>query len=443
MRSWILSRGDDVAFFDFTIDLRILFQTMAIALVTGMVAGVGPALYETRRLHTNPLRSITGADRVRQRWRHALVVFEIVVTMALLVTATAMIDAYQRARRTDVGFSTRPLMALRVEDARGVGATHVLEVLDGLPGVASAAASTSIPMTTTGPRERMATDAAGANGVTAERVDITPEFFNVLGVSLRAGRLFSTADSPAAGTAIASEALAARLFPGGSALGAQVWIGSSPYDIVGITADYASNPLRSSGEEPRLFLPLARDSKEVTRLGFLVRAANDPAPLVQGARRSVRDAGAGTVLSANTLDQIALVIGQEILVGTTPLVPLIAIGILLTSAGIYGVLAFALTRRARELAIRVAIGASGGDLARLIAFYTLRLVMLGSVLGLGATFALVALVRSSGGAGSIFDPPLHAFLVPLGIVLAIGAIVTWLPARRAFRVDPVVLLRTQ
>jgi ABC-type antimicrobial peptide transport system permease subunit len=106
------------------------------------------------------------------------------------------------------------------------------------------------------------------------------------------------------------------------------------------------------------------------------------------------------------------------------------------------VLAFALTRRARELAIRVAIGATGRDLTRLIAVHTLRLVLIGSVAGLAVTFALVSLVRSGGGAGSVFDPPMHAFIIPVVIVLAIGAITTWLPARRASRIDPVVLLRS-
>jgi putative ABC transport system permease protein len=442
IRGWMRSRGGEVTFIDLSIDPSVVLQTLTIAMLTGIVAGVAPALYETGRLQANPLRGMTGADRVRQRWRHALVVFEIAVTMALVVTASAMIDGYQRARRAQVGFSTSPLMALRVEDAKGVATSRVLEILDDLPGVAGAAASTSIPLSSGGPREPMATDAAGTNAVMAERADITSNFFDVLGVRMRAGRPFSAADASAARVAIASEALAAQLFAGRTAVGETVWIGSTPYDIIGVAADYSGNPLRSMGDEPRLFLPLARDSRQLPRLGFLVRAESDPAALVEAARRQVRDDGGGTVLGANTLDQTVRVIGAEILVGTAPLFPLIAIGMVLTSAGIYGVLAFALTRRARELAIRVAIGATGPDLARLVAMHTLRLVLVGSALGLTATFALVAVVRFGGGAGSIFDPPVQAFLAPLTIVLAIGAITTWLPARRASKVDPVVLLRS-
>jgi len=201
--------------------------------------------------------------------------------------------------------------------------------------------------------------------------------------------------------------------------------------------------LRPLGDELRVFIPLDRDSRQHSRLGFLVRAPSDPAPLVDVVRRQIRDEGAGTVLGSHTLEQSRRVGGSEILVGTAPLVPLIGIGMLLTTAGIYGVLAFALTRRARELAIRVAIGATGQDLARLIAVHTLRLVLIGSAAGLASTFALVSMVRAGGGAGSIFDPPLHAFIIPVAIVLAIGAATTWLPARRASRIDPVVLLRSQ
>ena len=442
LSGWMRSLGGEATFIDPSVDPRIFIQTLAIAGLTGIVAGVAPALYETRRLQTNPLRSMAGADRVRQRWRHALVVFEIAVTMALLVTASAMIDGFQRAMRAQVGFSSTPLMSVRIENSKGVPTTKVLDVLNRLPGVAGTAASTSVPLSGGSSRERVATDAAGTNAVAVERADITSNFLDVLGVPMRAGRAFSAIDAPHGRIVIASESLARRLFPDRTAIGETVWLGTTPYDIVGIAADYSGNPMRALGDELRLFLPLARDSSDVQRVSFLVRAQSDPASLVEPARRQLKDEGVGTVVNANTLDQFVRVVGSEILAGTVPLFPLIAIGMLLTSAGIYGVLAFALTRRARELAIRVAVGATGHDLARLIAVQTVRLVLVGAGAGLAGTLALVAVVRSSGGAGSIFDPSFYAFLAPLAIVLTIGALTTWLPARRASRVDPVVLLRS-
>jgi putative ABC transport system permease protein len=200
--------------------------------------------------------------------------------------------------------------------------------------------------------------------------------------------------------------------------------------------------MRLDGADPKVFLPLPLDSKDMTRLHFLVRAEGDPAALVQTVRRAAREAAAGTIVTnAYTIDQIIRVMGQEILVGTAPLFPLIAIGMLLTTGGIYGVLAFAIARRSRELAVRVAVGASGWDLVRLVSAHMLRLVATGSALGIAGTFALLRVVRAGGGAGSIFDPPIQAFLLPVLIVFAIGALATWIPARRVLRIDPVTLLR--
>src|SRR5207249_3762275 len=131
-----------------------------------------------------------------------------------------------------------------------------------------------------------------------------------------------------------------------------------------------------------------------------------------------------------------------ILVGTAPFVPLIAIGMLLTAAGIYGVLAFAIARRSKELAVRVAIGATGRDLVELVAGHSARLVAIGLLLGVAATYALRQIGRATGGGGSIFDARWQAFAIPVLIVLSIGALATWIPSRRAVKINPAVLLRT-
>jgi ABC-type antimicrobial peptide transport system permease subunit len=150
-----------------------------------------------------------------------------------------------------------------------------------------------------------------------------------------------------------------------------------------------------------------------------------------------------TVGGVETFDQRIQMGSREMLIGTAPLFPLVTIGILLTMAGIYGVLAFAIARRSRELAVRVAVGASAADVVRLVTAHTARLIAVGSAVGLLLMFVLSRLVRSGGGAGSIWDPALHSFLLPVMVVVAIGALATWIPSRRALKIDPVVLLRTQ
>ena len=173
----------------------------------------------------------------------------------------------------------------------------------------------------------------------------------------------------------------------------------------------------------------------------MVRASGDPALLTQTVRRELAAIGGSvTVASVTTIDQIKQIIGQEIIVGTFPLFPLIATGILLTAAGIYGVLAFAVSRRATELAVRMAIGATGRDLLRLVAAHSLRMLGLGTAIGIALTFALT---RVAQGRGGVFDSPgWEAFVAPMMIIAVVGAIATLIPMRRAIKINPATLLRT-
>jgi hypothetical protein len=215
-----------------------------------------------------------------------------------------------------------------------------------------------------------------------------------------------------------------------------------PYDIVGVVADYMSNPVESRLMSPKIFLPLPTDPKSITEVRFLIRATGDPGLLVDPVRRALRNGPPGvTVRNAFTLRQIIVVQGQEYLAGTAPLFTLVVIGMMLTSSGIYGVLAFAIARRSRELAIRVAIGAARGNQIALVMAQSLRLVLIGSTLGIALTFGLSRLVRATGGAGSLFDPPWPAFVIPVAIVVVAAMLATWIPARRALRVNPASLLK--
>jgi len=432
----------DLAFFDLSIDPWVLLQSAVITVLTGIVAGMAPALYETRRLHANPLTTIASSDRTRQRWRHALVILEITVTVALLVETGSMIGGYQRAIAAEMGFDRRPLLSARVENGGGIRAAQLVDAVAHVPGVAAAAVSTNVPFMGVGPSTRVATDAAGSNATPAARLSISPGFFATLGVPLRAGRIFTAEDSRAARAAIINEALANRMLAGRAGVGSRIWIGDTAHDVVGVIADYAGDPLEQRQVAGKVFLPLPMDAAAAKRLQVVVRASGDPSLLVQTVRRQIRDAAVGnTVAGAFTYAQITETMGEELLVGTVPLVPLIAIGMLLTTAGIYGVLAFAITRRSRELAVRVAIGATGRDLVRLVTAHSLRLVLLGTAFGIGLTFGLSRIVRASGGAGSVYDPTLTAFVVPILIVAVIGALATWIPSRRVMNINPALVLR--
>jgi len=425
---------------DFSIDYVVLMRTALVTIVSGILAGLAPALYETRRLQLDPLRRIS-SDRVRQRWRNALVVTEITVTIALLVVTSTMIDGYRRALSEDLGFDVRPLLAADVEASRGARIQEIRERLLALPGVAATAATTTPAMSGPAKRQRVALDGAGANAMMADSAFVSPDFWTTLRIPIRVGRTFVAGEVGQSGlpVVIINEALAERMWPGRNPIGRELWTEGRRYDVIGVAADYKNVPLSLAA--PAVYLPISLNER-ITRITFYVRANADPADLAQGVRDAIRGVAVDHVVSRMfTLQSVLNTIGEEILAAVYPLTPLIATGLLLTAAGIYGVLAFAVARRSRELAVRVAVGASTRHLATLIAALSLRLVGLGSFFGIGATFALSRFVRGQGG---VFDSPgLAVFVVPMIIVVAVGALATFVPTRRALAISPAGLLRTE
>ena len=230
--------------------MRIFLQTAVIALVTGVAAGVAPALYETRRLHTNPLRTIATSDRIRQRWRHALVVFEIAVTIALLVVTATMIDGYWRTSRGQMGFATDPLMTARRRQPERRADAQILETLRSIPGVAAASASTPIPTAAAdrgspSPPRRPAASRSRRGTGEIDRGILLRRSACRCARDARSRQI----DSSAGRVAIVNETLARQLFQGRDAVGARLWIANVPHDVVGVVADYAQQP--TAGRAPR------------------------------------------------------------------------------------------------------------------------------------------------------------------------------------------------
>jgi putative ABC transport system permease protein len=431
---------------DLTIDWMMLVQAAIVTMTAGLLTGVAPAIYETRRLHVNPLNAIRGSDRVRQRWRHALVVFEIATTVALLVSTGAMLASYSKSLNDSPGFATGPILSARVDHVNGITPAPILERIRSVPGVVSAEVATTVPYLAIGPALNVSSERLTTVPISVRGGAIGPEYFSTLGVAMRAGRVFNERDT--AGNepvAIVNDVLAGRLWPSaidgavGVALGREVFIEGRPHAVVGVVTGYAVTAIQPA--RPMAFTPFAQLAEAPNRAEFIVRASGDPAPLTQTIRREVDAIGGGTaVAGVNTIEQIKRIIGQEIIVGTFPLFPLIATGMLLTAAGIYGVLAFAVSRRATELAVRVAVGATGRDVLRLVAGHSLRMLGAGSAIGIALTFGFTRIAQGRGG---VFDSPgWQPFVVPMILILLIGTIATLMPLRRALRINPTSLLRT-
>ncbi len=428
--------------FDLSIDYLILVQSAAVTIAAGVLAGIAPALYETRRLHTNPLRLMAASDRTRQRWRNGLVVLEISVTVALMIVAAGQLDAARRMLVADPGFPIAPLMAARVENPRGVEVARVLERLASIPGVESAAAGTALPLAAAAPFERVS---AGPDSivVAAEQVAITPDYFSTLQVPLRAGRIFAGGDAQGAPrAAIVNETLARQLWGDRDGVGDRLTAGANTYEVVGIVAGYSADPMR--GPVPRYYVPLTFEPAPL-RLRVVVRATRDPRPLAATVRREVRQLGPTyAVPSAFAISEVIDVGAREIVAFVVAISPLLAIGVFLTATGIFGVLAFAIARRARELALRIALGANRAEVGRTVLVQTIGLLTVGSALGIAVTVGLSRLVGAAGGGGSSFDTPgWEAFAIPVLIVMGVGGLASWIPVARALRIDPALLLKTE
>jgi putative ABC transport system permease protein len=440
----ILARGGSVSMFAFTIDPWIMSQAIVVTVLTGVLTGLAPALYETRRAQRNPSQLPMSSDGVRQRWRHALVIFEIAVTIALLVVVTATVSSYRRMLSAEVGYDTHGLIMARANLRKGISVEQMLDAIRATPGVAAVAPASAVPPGSGSAVRPVAADARSAERLPTDVSLIGVGYFDALGVPLLMGRGVNAADvSSGALVAIVNQELAARLWPRpnerADPIGRFVSIDDSRYQVIGVVPSFKGMAL--SPYRPGIYVPLP-ETPDLGHVQFVIRANSNPSALVSPIRRALINLdGRQRGIAVYTLDEVVAIGGREVLSAVFPMVPLIATGLLLVAAGLYGVLTFAITRRSHELAIRLAIGATHQDLLQLVMRQSARLVCSGALLGIGLTLILTRLVQGRGG---IFEAPgVHTFLIPLLIVCAVGIVSTLGPFRRAMRVSPVALLRSR
>jgi predicted permease len=194
LRGLAIRNVPTAALYDMSIDWTIIAWSGVVTLAAGLLTGVAPAFYETRRLHVNPLNAIRGSDRARQKWRHALVVFEIAATVALLVSTGAMLASYAKSLTDNPGFDTRPIFSARVTDPDGLEARLILDRIRSVAGVMSAEVTTTVPYLQMGPRRNVSTDPTTTAPVSARGGAVGTGYFSTLNVAMRAGRMFTDAD---------------------------------------------------------------------------------------------------------------------------------------------------------------------------------------------------------------------------------------------------------
>jgi putative ABC transport system permease protein len=452
-----LPRANEISF-----DWRVLVFTGAIALVTGIVFGLVPAIWSRQTNLTDTLKegsrgSTSGHGRVRK----TLVVAEVALSLMLLVGAGLMLRSFAQLRQVNPGFQTDHALTLRVslpvpnsEITAADGDRFVaffdraLARIRELPGVTAAGATNIIPLD--GNSTDRLLDIEGyvprdkADMPDAQNRQATPGWFASMGIPLVRGRLIEpTDDGKSQRVVVINETFAKRFFPNGDPLGKRIRLGKLTLEfqwatIVGVVGDVRGFAL-DEPPQPTMYWPVAQ-IRATPALAIVVRTQGDPASLTSAVRGAIAEVDPGQpIYDMQTLDRlVAKSLGQRRFTLTLMLL-FGAIALVLSAVGIYGVMAFAVTQRTQEIGIRMALGARTIDVLRLILGSGMSLTAIGVIVGLVGAFAITRLMTSLLFGVSPTDAMTFG-LVTAGLLL-VALLACYIPARRATKVDPLVALR--
>jgi putative ABC transport system permease protein len=441
----------------FEIDSRVLWFTLAVTLSTSLLFGLVPALASSRVNLTGSLKEggRTGSTGERRRLvRDALVVVEVALSLVLLTGAGLMIRSFLALSNQRIGFDADNVLTFRVSSPeikyprgeKGRALVNSLrEQMASLPGVTSVAAASFPPLANTWGRSFTAENHPTLSLQDAPMINhtvVTPGYFRTLGVPIIEGRDFTEADGCEPLVTIVDQALARQYWRGQSAIGKRVRFGppeaNEPWHtVVGVAGEVRNQTLTETGRKS-VYLPYGEFLW--SGLSFLMRTAGPPLHQVAAVRARVtaidRDVAASNFLSMQQI--VTRSIWQQRFFTTLFLVFAI-LALMLAAVGLYGVMSYAVSQRTHELGIRMALGASGGDLQRMVMRQALVLALAGVGLGGVAAMALMRVMRTQLYHVSPTDPA--TFAVVAVVLAATAALASYFPARHATRVDPVIALR--
>ncbi len=433
-------------------DPRILSFAIALAFGTGILFGLAPALQGAGRDVTIRLRDDAAAGgRRRSRLGNALIVGQLALSLVLLVSAGLFLRALRTGARIDPGFRVDgvALLSLKPESwgydtAKGQAFYRMLrDRLAALPGVTAVSAADVVPLgfASSGIRIKLDdhSDPAGKEGLRVEMAVVDPDYFAVLDLPLVAGRQFEAVDvagSPR--VMVVNETLARRVAPAGQALGKTLTIGTEQVTIVGIARDAKYGSL---GEVTPAFgyFPLAQRWRPDQTV--MLRATGDLealTPAISSAIHAIDPNLPRPTVTTLRREAAIVLLPQRVAAMVTGALGLV--GLLMATVGLYGIISFSVTRRTREIGVRVALGASRADVVTLIVREGIRLAGAGVVVGLLLAAAVTRLLGRFLFNLSPFDPITFAAMATLFVGVALLA--SYLPARRAAAADPMAAIRT-
>lgn len=436
------------------LDLTALLFTLLVSIAVGIFFGLIPALQATRPSVAHDMKREAAGGRHWFTSRNTLVVTEVALAIVLLAGSGLMLRSLANLLQVNPGFDSDGLLTLRLTMPRGTIARDSLPGfyerltadLAALPGVSGVALGDSPPL-------------AGGGNITIIKLPerppvpdneapligahwITPAWFGVMRVPLKRGRLLNDDDRiGAAKSAVISESAASAFWPGEDPVGKRMGMGMGGFEdgvtVVGVVGDVRYHTIDSL-PHPDVYIAYAQSP--VARMIIFVRTAHDPLSLVAAARRAVGALVPGVpVFDIKTMATRTAAATAQARFSAVLLALFAATALLLAVIGIYGVMSFMVTQRTREIGIRMALGADRQQVQRMVIAEGLWLATAGAALGVGAAFALTRVLRSLLFDVNPGDPATYVSIVALLAVAA--AIASWIPARRASKVDPTEALR--
>lgn len=441
---------------DFSPDLQlsvpVLLFSLAISLVTGVLFGLAPALQATRPALIPSLKGEAPAGGSRSRMSRTLVVAQMALSLVLLVCAGLFLRNLSAATAADKGFVSDGILMASVDpELQGYNRgrseefySRLVTRLKALPGVQAVGMTTSPPL-------GLATSDRGVQvpgytpaeneGMSIDYAMVSPGYFETLGIPLKTGRAIEARDdSTGTRSVVVNEQFVARFWPQGNAIGRILRAGGQDWTVVGVVP---TGKYRRLGEPPTPFMFFPQAQEWRGQMVVLIRTQGDPVSLIPALRAEVAALDADLPVSdVQAMSQhLGLALLPARLAGTT-LGVFGVLGLLLAAVGMYGVMSYAVTQRTREIGIRMAIGAARGEVVSMVMRQGLALVAAGGAIGLALALAAARLIRGVlYGAGAAFDP-LTFVAVPV-VLSMVAALATWLPARRAAGVDPMLAIRSE
>ena len=458
----LLDRGippDSVPYFiHWSMDWNTVLYTIAVAVLTGVLFGLAPAIQAARgNLQDSLKEGARGATGGRRAWvRNALVVSEVALALVLLVGASLFVRSYLNLQRAALGFDTAPLLTLRfympgdayeAPEAQSRRVEDIVRRIEALPGVQALFASNFVPLGSGGGGGEVVIDGRAAETgrqPLISRVAATAGLRDTLGLRLLRGRDFTAAEGFARNpVAVVNQRMAERFWPGADPLGRRFRLAEDRsaewFTVIGVVGDFRH--YQGEGEDgwtPAAFVPYPWDPALNT--GLTVRAAGDPARITAAIREEIKRSDSSLpIFQVRTMEDLRQrSFWQHTLFGWMfSMFGFIALA--LAAIGVYGVLSYAVSQRTQEIGVRVALGAARRDVLQLIVGQGARLAAMGVALGLGGAFVITPVIGTILHDVSPTDP--LSFAGVAAFLTAIAILASYVPARRALKVDPIVALR--